>query len=309
MGASSLLEFYHRHPGELAAVAMTCCATFSVMAWTSTARRIGVMAVGALRLAAASLILACWGWLARGLWIPTDVGRQAWAILAISGVLGYFVCDILVIKSFLVIGPRLTLLLQSITPVLVAILGYYYFEESLGAVNLLGMAVTLAGIVWVILERPESPKEIHHRKDFSSGVVMAIAAAVIGGLSTLLAKKGIGPGDDPLAATQIRILAALLCYPPMLTLLRRWGQIGRGLRHAEAMKILLFGTVLGPVLGMSLFMYALQVCPSTGVVTTIASATPVLIMPLSISIYKEKVSPRAALGAMVSVVGVMLMMY
>jgi drug/metabolite transporter (DMT)-like permease len=308
MGVSFLLEFYHRNPGELAAVAMTFCATFSVMAWTSTGKRIGVVAVGTLRLAAASLILAIWGWLTRGLWFPTDVGRQSWAILAISGVLGYFVCDLLVIKAFLVIGPRLTLLLQSITPVMVTVLGYYCFDELLGAINVLGMAVTLAGVVWVLLERPESPKEIHHRKNFRSGVFMAIAAAIIGGLSTLLAKKGIGPGDDPMAATQIRILAALFCYPPMLTFLRRWGQIGRGLRHAEAMRILLFGTVVGPVLGMGLFMYALQVCPSTGVVSTISSTTPVLILPLSIYLYREKVSPRAAIGALLSVLGVMLMM-
>jgi drug/metabolite transporter (DMT)-like permease len=310
MGVSSLLDFYHHNLGELVALAATFCSTISVVAWTSTGRRIGVVAVGCLRLAAASLMLALWGALSpRGLWLPIDVDARSWMLLMISGVLGYFLADLLIIKAFMVIGPRLTLLLQSITPVLVSILGYYWLDESLAEYNVLGMAITLAGVIWVVLEQPESPKEIHPRKDFTLGIITALGAAIFGGFGLLFAKKGIGQHVDPLAATQLRILAALLCYPPLLTVTRRWGQIGRGLRHAEAMKILLFGTVMGPVLAMVLYMYALQVCPSTGIVSTIGSLTPVLILPFSILIYKEKVSPRAALGAVLSVFGVMLLMY
>jgi drug/metabolite transporter (DMT)-like permease len=50
-------------------------------------------------------------------------------------------------------------------------------------------------------------------------------------------------------------------------------------------------------------MLALAHC-STGVVTTIIGITPVLILPFVIFLYKEKVSPRAAIGAIISVIGV-----
>jgi drug/metabolite transporter (DMT)-like permease len=224
-------------------------------------------------------------------------------------VLGYFLADFLAIKAFVVIGPRLTLLLQALTPVLVTILGYYFNDETLRAINLLGMAITLGGIIWVVLEQPESPKEIHHRKDFALGVMMAIGAAVFGSIGILFAKIGIGKHVDPFAATQIRILAALLCYPPLLTFMRRWGQIGHGLRHVQAMKILLFGTIVGPVLSMGMYMFALQACPAAGIVSTISNLCPVMILPLSILVYKETVSRRAVFGAVISVLGVMLMMY
>ena len=309
MAVSSLLEFFHNNIGELAALATAFCGTLSVMAWTASGRHIGVMAVCCLRMAFASILLMFWGRMMHGLWFPTDVDAQSWLLLAISGVLGYFLADLFVIKAFMVIGLRLSLLLQTISPVVVTILGYCCFGESLGPINLLGMAITLAGIVWVILEQPESPKEIHHRKDFSLGVVMAIGAAILGGLATLFAKKGVVHVADPFAATQIRILAALLCYPPLLTLLRRWGQIGRALRHVRVMNLMLLGTVVGPFLGMGLYMYALRACPSTGIVCTIGNITPVLILPVSIYIYREKVSPRAMIGAVLSVLGVLLMMH
>jgi drug/metabolite transporter (DMT)-like permease len=310
MGVSPLLDLSPNHLGELAAVAMAFCATLSVMAWTSTGRHIGVIAVCCLRLTAASILFALWGAVARGLWLPTDIDGRSWKLLAISGVLGYFFSDFLAIKAYVIIGPRLTLLLYAIAPVMVTIYGYYEFGELLGAINVLGIAVTLGGVIWVLVERRESPQEIHRRKDFALGVVMAIGSAVLGGCATIYAKEAIRENMnlDPFAAMQIRILAALACYPPFLTLLKRWGHVGRGLRHARAMKILLCGTVIGPFLGMGLYMYALKVCDSTGIVSTISSISPVLILPISIYYYRENVSRRAILGALMTVLGVMLMM-
>jgi drug/metabolite transporter (DMT)-like permease len=53
-------------------------------------------------------------------------------------------------------------------------------------------------------------------------------------------------------------------------------------------------------------MVALRYSP-VGVAVTIINTMPVVILPFVILVYKEKVSPRAALGAMVSVAGVVLL--
>jgi uncharacterized membrane protein len=140
------------------------------------------------------------------------------------------------------------------------------------------------------------------------GILMAVGSAVFGGVSLLFAKRVID-GIDPFAATQIRILAALFCYPPLLTLMRRWGQVGKAMQNMAAMKILLLGTIVGPFLGMALYMFAIKACPSTGIVCTISSIAPVMILPFCILVYKEKVSPRAAFGAVVSVLGIAVMIY
>ena len=63
------------------------------------------------------------------------------------------------------------------------------------------------------------------------------------------------------------------------------------------------GAVCGPFLGVSLSLIALEHA-SAGVASTILSIAPVLILPFSALIHKEKVSLRAVAGALLAVAGV-----
>jgi drug/metabolite transporter (DMT)-like permease len=306
-----MVSFYHAHLGEIAAMGTALLWTLSALAWTSAGRQIGALAVSFNRLVIALLFLMAYYKISFGLWLPSDVGIKTWTILLISGFFGFFLADLCIFKAFLIIGPRLTLLLQSITPPAVAIMAKFYLHESLGLKNWLGMAVTLAGVVWVVLEQSESPKEKHHRKDFTWGVCLALASAIFGGVGQVFsaeAIRGNGSGGlDPFAATLIRVIGALICYLPLLTLMGRWRQIGKSTLHRQAMAIAIFGAFVGPFLGVALNMKALGLC-TPGVVCTIINTTPVLILPFVIWLYKEKVSPRAAFGAAISVLGVAMLM-
>ena len=73
------------------------------------------------------------------------------------------------------------------------------------------------------------------------------------------------------------------------------------------MGMLMFGSFVGPFLGVTLFMLAMQYC-HVGVVTTIVNTMPVLILPFVIIMYKEKVSLRSR-RRMLSVVGVAIMVW
>ena len=72
----------------------------------------------------------------------------------------------------------------------------------------------------------------------------------------------------------------------------RWWQIGKSTLHRRAMLITVFGSIVGPFLGVALNMKALGLC-TPGVVSTIIDTTPVLILPFVIFLYKEKVSPAS----------------
>jgi len=77
-------------------------------------------------------------------------------------------------------------------------------------------------------------------------------------------------------------------------------------RDARAMAIVTVGSIVGPFLGVVVCMIALRHSP-TGVVATIVNTMPVLILPFAILLYHERVSFRAAAGALVTVIGVGLM--
>jgi len=75
----------------------------------------------------------------------------------------------------------------------------------------------------------------------------------------------------------------------------------------KAVGILTLGATVGPFAGVSLSMVALRYAPA-GIVATLIGTMPVLILPLSVLLYHEKVSLRAVGGAIVAVAGVAMLM-
>jgi drug/metabolite transporter (DMT)-like permease len=302
---------YHGEPmtglqfGELAAVGTAVLWTLSTLAWTSSGRRIGALAVSFHRLMIASVFLALYGGLVRGQALPTDADHRTWLILGLSGLLGFFVCDLCAFKALLMIGPRLTLLLQALSPPTAALLSWMVMGEMLVLRQWLAMGVTLSGITWVVLERQVGTSVVRGRHPSATGVLLAIMAALTQAIAMMLSRQGIGQ-YDAVAATFIRVLAAIPGYAVLLTVIGHWPAVFIALRDVRAMTIVIAGSMVGPFLGVVACMIALRHAP-TGVVVTIINTMPVLILPFAILLYRERVSPRAAAGAIVTVAGVGLM--
>jgi drug/metabolite transporter (DMT)-like permease len=291
--------------GEVAAVATAVLWTLSTVAWTSAGHRIGSLAVSFLRLLITCVLLSVYGGVVRNSWLPTDADRQTWWLMGVSGLLGFFLADVCSFRALLLIGPRLTLLIQSLTPPTAAVMSWVFLGESLTLRHWLAMGITLAGITWVVLERSERLDNPHVHQHSGWGVLLALAAAVSGAAGMVLARRGIGDYDAA-SATYIRVLGSLPGYFVLVTILRRWPPVLGAVRHARAMTIVVAGSFVGPFLGVILCMVSLRTCP-TGIVTTIVSTMPVLVLPFSMYLYQERVSPRAIAGAIVSVLGVGLM--
>lgn len=291
--------------GELAALGTALLWTLSTLAWTSAGKHVGATAVCFIRLVLASFFLAAYGWLTRGEWWPSGASLQTWTVLGASGLVGFFLADLFVFKSFLLIGPRLTVLLQSFTPPLAAQLSWLWLGDRLSAWQWVAMAVTLAGVVWVVLERPNGAAE-HDPGRIVLGVVLSLLGAIMAALALVLSKMGLGD-YDPAAATFIRVLGGILGMVLLVTVNRRWPSVIDSLRHPRAMPTIVFGTLCGPFAGVILYMISVRHCPA-GVVSTIIATMPVLILPAVVLVHRERVSLRAAGGAVLSVVGVALLM-
>lgn len=292
------------HWGELAAAATAILWTFSALAWTSAGKHIGALAVSFIRLLMAGGLMMIYGYLTRGLWLPTDASLRTWCLMGGSGLTGFLVCDLCLIKAFLLIGPRLSLLIFSLAPPMAALI-----SQALGDVLLLrqwvAMGVTLAGVIWVVLEQPNHDDQPRARPHRVRGVALAMLAAAMHAVGYVLSKEGIGD-YDAVAATLIRVLVGLLGYVVVVTLWRRWPAILTAARHTRAMIVLGLGSAVGPFAGVALSLVALRHAP-TGVVATIIATMPVLILPFSIYVHHEKVSLRAVGGAFLAVVGVAML--
>jgi drug/metabolite transporter (DMT)-like permease len=293
--------------GELAAAGTAVLWTLSTLAWDWAGRRIGAVAVSYLRLVIVCPMFMLYGGLLHGQWLPLDADLQTWGILGISGLFGFLCCDLCIFKAFLLIGTRLTLLLLALTPPMSAIISWCFLDDTLLWHQWLGMAVTLAGVVWVVLEEPEATPESGKRPHFWRGVLLGLIGAGSASIGYVLSKKGIGD-YDPFGASLIRVLGAMAGYVVVIPLLGGWPRIAKAVRNLPVMATMTYGTVVGPFVGVALSMIALRDCPA-GVATTIMSTMPALILPFSIFLYREKVSPRAVGGAVLSVLGVTLLVW
>jgi drug/metabolite transporter (DMT)-like permease len=291
--------------GEWAALGTALAWTLSALAWTAAGKRIGALATSFIRLIMASLLLAAYGRLTRGLWLPSDASSDAWLYLGLSGFFGFFLADLLLFRALVLIGPRLALLVQSLVPPITALISWAYLGDRIDGLDWIGMGLTLAGISWVILGRT-SPAATHvGRAEFRHGLILSFAACFAVAIGFVFSKQGIGD-YDAVAATFIRVLAGLAGFVVLITVTRRWPAMWAATRQSQTMAIVAYGSFVGPFLGVTLSMVAIRHCHA-GVAATLISTSPVLILPFAVLVYRERLSAQAVGGALLSVLGVALL--
>jgi len=298
--------------GEIAALGTAFCWTITALSFESAGKRIGSLTVNIVRLGMASVLFVLYGWIVRGHALPIDVAPAAWGWLALSGLVGFVIGDLLLFQAFVEIGARISMLVFASVPPLTAIMARFALGERLDPLGIGGMVLTVAGIVLVVLRRPTAPVGAgtspgDQRTVVSmKGVLLAFGGAMgqAGGL--ILGRIGAGVTLNPFAATQIRALAGLAGFAIVFTIARRWKLIGRAVRDRPAISRVGIGAVFGPFLGVSLGLFAAQ-HTSAGIASTIMALVPVLIIVPSVVVFKEKVTVREVTGAFIAVIGVALL--
>lgn len=303
--------------GPAAGVLTSLLWAFTALFFASAARRIGATQVNALRILIAICLHGATSLLLFGSLWPEMTSQQA-LFLALSGILGLAICDQLLFTALVDVGPRLALLMMTTAPIIALGLGAAFLGEQIGLYALLGIAMTLGGIVWVVLERPSTPRDEQSHPHFARGIALALLASACQAGGMLLSKKGMGHGlgDDvphiaPQAATLVRMVFGFAGMIPILAIyawrrngpahaLNRSRRIGR---RQTGYALTLCGAIVGPFLGVWMCLVALDKTPLLGVAQTLVSLSPVLILPLSVTVLKERVSPRAVIGAVIAVAG------
>ena len=179
----------NQYLGEIASLITAVCYATSSTFFTAAGKRFGAMVANRTRLVTAVLLLVMVHWIGLGEPLPLDAGAERWFWLGLSGIVGLALGDAFLFQAYVSIGPRMGLLLLSLAPAIAAILAWLFLNERLGPGKLLGMFVTLAGIIWVVLERKSnghengsifsSLKDAHYRTGLLLGLGAATGQAVL----------------------------------------------------------------------------------------------------------------------------------
>jgi len=165
--------------GQIAAFSTALCWTFGSQMFEAAGKRVGSMSVNLIRLAMAFLMFIILLTIMNGNPIPTNFPMKAWFWLSLSGVVGFALGDLFLFKAFVEIGPRLSMLIMTLTAPTSAILGLIFLNEKYLPYHWLGMVITLIGITLVILEKSDNKvRKRKVRKITFTGVIAALFGTV-----------------------------------------------------------------------------------------------------------------------------------
>ncbi len=284
--------------GESAALLTSLCWSLNSVCFTVAGRRVGSAAVNLGRL------LMAWGTLLLvhqviyGSLFPMQAGATRLGWLGLSGFIGFALGDAVLFEAFVLIGARLAMLLMTLSPIFSALLAWLFLGQNLSLPKILAMVVTLGGIAWVVWGGGEHEEHPHLWR----GILLGIGGALGQSIGLVCSKFGLAGDFPPISANLIRVTAgvvALLLYFGFRGQIR--STLGT-LRDGRATAFIGLGAATGPVLGVVLSLIAIAKAPM-GVAATLMSLSPVILLPVSHFIFKEKVGGHAILGTLLALGG------
>ncbi|MDF1665511.1 MAG: DMT family transporter [Planctomycetota bacterium] len=321
--------------GESAALGAAVCWAMTAIAYSKAGRDLGSEAVNGSRLLHAVFFLSSHMLISGvGPW-PWEMDSYPLFMLSLSGLIGLALGDAALFHSYLIIGPRLGMLMMSLWPAVAAVLGFFVLGEKLSTGSIIGMTLTMGSVTWVALERrrkdecepveevvsscpsPDDKEALSEDGTSSRMRLFGFVCALVGVLGQAIgivvakvamlgsAELGLKP-VDPLAATLTRMLVATIAIWAVILLRGKGGPICRGLLFGGRLKIMIFGSFVGPFIGVWLSLVA-GLKTELGIAGTLMATSPIWVIPLSIIFEKETVSIRAWVGAVVAFVGVSLL--
>lgn len=292
---------------EFLALGAATCIAASGMLINELAGRVGLfrlalwqMTAAVIMTGAVSLILGGW----------RSVEAWQFGYLAASSLFGIMIASTTYFAAIYAAGPRVTALLFSLTSPFALVLGYLIIGETISLRQGFGVALVLAGIVLAVgLPMPRRAQVQAVGTALAStvpwrGIALGVVTAFGQAMGSLCARPVMASGVEPFTAMAIRAgLAALFFLALRLMPIRSLHP-----PQPFVFKHLAIGVTasfFGTGLGMSLLMAALA-HGNVGIVSTLSSMTPVVILPMLWA--RTGISPPATawVGALLAVAGTAL---
>ena len=291
--------------GEIAALTTAASWAGSCQMHTMVGRRIGS---SNMIVARAPLFLGFLAPVALVSGTSTATPLDALLFLAISAFMGMAVCDQLFYYACVTIGPRLAVLILSLSSCLTAAAGYCFLGETIGFMGAAGILAATCGIFFVMMEggvHASSDLAFISRQQKLRGFVAACIAALAMSASFFFLKMGLRAGISPIWSSCLRIaMGGAVIWATALARRQLFSALRATWTNWPVMKMLLLaccvstiGNVLAPVA-----MYYTE----TGIAATLIGLQPIAIIPITALADRTIPSLRAIIGTTIAFCGTAL---
>jgi drug/metabolite transporter (DMT)-like permease len=288
--------------GELAAVAAALTWAIGSMLFARIGARVAPGAMNLGKLIASALMLSA-TYVALGGAVDASLWQdeRAWLLMT-SGVVGLTIGDTAYFGALVTLGVPRAILLLSSAPVFAALGGAVFLDERLDARAALGVLLTLGGVVLVVV-RADGAANLRPN-DRVRGLLFGIVAAIGQAAGSLLSRKAMQGGIDPIGAAALRVVVGtlgMLALAGAVGRVRPW--IGELRRDRQWLKVAGAASI-GSYIGIWLSQYAIKFSSSTGVASTLLATSPAFAMPLAHFTGAERMTFRATLGTILTLAGI-----
>lgn len=237
--------------------------------------------------------------LVTGSWRTLDLPMVLW--LTASSASGIMIGTLTYIATIQYTGPRISALLFTTASPFALVLGFGFRGETVNLTQAAGVGLIVAGIAFAVIG-PKQDEGARTPKPLWIGISLGLLTSFVQALGSLLARPAMLAGADPVAAMLVRSGTGALFFVALLALpaLRPAALPLRPEIHRIGLSAL-----AGMVVGMSFLMAALA-RGDVGIVTTLSSTTPILILPMVWAVYRRVPGLLAWVGAAMAVAGTAL---
>ena len=230
---------------------------------------------------------------------------HAWGWLTLSGLVGIVIGDTLYFRSLQILGPRRAMVMACLAPFFAALLGLIFLQQTMGYLVILGVALTMAGVIVVVLDRKakqEEPGLMPGR--MQAGIACGVLAAACQALGGYFSAKGM-VACDPLEAAAIRLLAAALATTLWLLSRQKYRQAFMQTVKIEHFRYLIPATAMGTWLGIWFCQMAYK-NDDLAIAQTLLSTCPLFAIPVMWILHRHRVNRLAFFGTAVAIFGIWL---
>jgi drug/metabolite transporter (DMT)-like permease len=275
--------------------------------FAAAGRRVGSVVLNRMRIVMAMLLLGLALWITHGSPWPGWATPMQLGVLSLSGLIGFVFGDTFYFRALVILGPGRAALFSSVSPLFTALIAWPLLHELPGPLALLGMAMILTGVTWVLGERRNAgPEPDHAEGSVAVGILAGFLSALGQAGGYVLSKMALRTGIDPLSATVIRITAACVGIWTIAAIQGAAVRSFASLRDRKAALFMLGGAFCGPFLGVTLSLLAL-VTVEAAVAASITAISPILAMVIASRFHGERITWRSMTGAVIAVAGVIVL--
>ena len=286
--------------------------------WTATAllsefgsKRLGNLTLNVLRMGLSLLFAMVMFWAVMGSPLPPVGSLEACGWMLLSGIVGYVIGDFCLFQCYIIIGSRYGQLFMTLAPLSAALMAWVTLGQEMAPMSIVAMLITLTGIALSVLGRGE-----HRRVSLKlplNGVLFAVAAAMCQGIGLVLSKIGMDHYDTtampawliPFSANFLRCVAGVIGFSLLLYFREGFQPLREAFRDRKGITVAIATTIFGPFVGVGFSLMAVQYA-SAGIASTLMALTPIIIILPSYWLFRQPITWRSVLGALISVLGVSL---